>query len=64
MLCAIDVDGAAPLSSGCNGDSGGPLYSGPPTAPGSHGVVSWGGLRCGADHLPSVFTDVAASARS
>ena len=29
MLCAIDADGRAPLSSGCNGDSGGPLYTGP-----------------------------------
>jgi Trypsin len=28
MLCAIDVDGQEPLSSGCNGDSGGPLYTG------------------------------------
>jgi Trypsin len=58
MLCATDVDGRAPLSSGCNGDSGGPLYAGPDTAPTVYGVVSWGGLRCGADHLPSVFADV------
>jgi Trypsin len=59
MLCAIDVDGLAPLSSGCNGDSGGPLYAGTPQAPLLLGVVSWGGSRCGADHLPSVFADVA-----
>jgi secreted trypsin-like serine protease len=57
MLCAIDVDGQAPLSSGCNGDSGGPLYTGTPAAPVMLGLVSWGGSRCGADHLPSVFTD-------
>jgi trypsin len=59
MLCAIDADGLAPLSSGCNGDSGGPLYAGTPAAPVLLGVVSWGGSRCGADHLPSVFADVA-----
>jgi hypothetical protein len=59
MLCAIDVDGKAPLSSGCNGDSGGPLYTGSPAAPAVLGVVSFGGSRCGADHLPSVLADVA-----
>jgi secreted trypsin-like serine protease len=59
MLCAVDVDGRAPLSSGCNGDSGGPLYTGAAAAPVLLGVVSWGGSRCGADHLPSVFADVA-----
>jgi hypothetical protein len=58
MLCAIDIDGKAPLSSGCNGDSGGPLYAGSPSAPVLLGVVSYGGSRCGADHLPSVFADV------
>jgi hypothetical protein len=58
MVCGIDADGLAPLSSGCNGDSGGPLYSGPRAAPVVHGVVSFGGLRCGADRLPSVFTEV------
>jgi secreted trypsin-like serine protease len=59
MLCAIDVDGRAPLSSGCNGDSGGPLYTGTPAAPVVLGIVSWGGSKCGADHLPSVFADAA-----
>jgi secreted trypsin-like serine protease len=59
MLCAIDADGRAPLSSGCNGDSGGPLYTGTPEAPVVLGLVSWGGSRCGADHLPSVFADAA-----
>jgi secreted trypsin-like serine protease len=59
MLCAIDVDGRAPLSSGCNGDSGGPLYTGTPAAPVVLGIVSWGGAKCGADHLPSVFADAA-----
>jgi secreted trypsin-like serine protease len=59
MLCAIDVDGRAPLSSGCDGDSGGPLYTGTPAAPVVLGFVSWGGSRCGADHLPSVFADAA-----
>jgi secreted trypsin-like serine protease len=59
MLCAIDVDGLEPLSSGCNGDSGGPLYTGPSAAPVLLGVVSWGSTRCGADHTPSVFADVA-----
>ena len=59
MVCAIDPDGRQPLSSGCGGDSGGPLVAGPNTAPVLLGVVSWGGDRCGADHLPSVFADVA-----
>ena len=58
MLCAIDPDGRKPLSSGCNGDSGGPLSTGPDTAPRILGVVSYGGLKCGADHLPSVFAEV------
>jgi hypothetical protein len=58
MLCAIDPDGTPPLASGCNGDSGGPLYTGPSTASRILGVVSYGGLRCGADHLPSVFAEV------
>ena len=31
----------------------------PAGAPVQLGVVSWGGDRCGADHLPSVFADVA-----
>lgn len=59
MLCGIDPDGRAPLSSGCNGDSGGPFWSGTKEAPVVHGVVSFGGLRCGADRLPSVFAEVA-----
>jgi Trypsin len=59
MLCAIDVDGLEPLSSGCNGDSGGPLYAGTAAAPVLLGLVSWGGTRCGADHTPSVFAEVA-----
>lgn len=58
MLCATDPDGRKPLASGCNGDSGGPLYTGPDSAPRILGVVSFGGLKCGADHLPSVFTEV------
>jgi hypothetical protein len=58
MVCGIDIDGRSPLSSGCNGDSGGPLYSGTRATPVVHGVVSFGGLRCGADRLPSVFTEV------
>lgn len=58
MRCAIDADGRAPLYSGCFGDSGGPLFTGPLGAPVQLGVVSWGGDRCGADHLPSVFADV------
>jgi hypothetical protein len=58
MLCGIDADGRAPLSSGCNGDSGGPFYTGPESAPRILGVVSYGGLKCGADHLPSVFAEV------
>jgi hypothetical protein len=57
MLCATDVDGLEPLSSGCFGDSGGPLWTGTPEAPIQLGVVSWGG-NCGADHRPSVFADV------
>jgi hypothetical protein len=58
MLCAIDIDGRKPLASGCNGDSGGPLFTGTASAPRVIGVVSYGGLRCGADHLPSVFAEV------
>jgi hypothetical protein len=58
MRCAIDPDGKEPLSSGCNGDSGGPLVAGLDSAPVLLGVVSWGGDKCGADHLPSVFADV------
>jgi hypothetical protein len=56
MLC--DPDGLAPLSSGCNGDSGGPCVAGGNEAPVLLDVVSWGGDRCGADHLPSVFAEV------
>ena len=52
MLCAIDVNGRTPLSSGCNGDSGGPLYAEGPVL---LGIVSWGSVKCGADHTPSVF---------
>jgi secreted trypsin-like serine protease len=59
MLCGIDADGKEPLYSGCNGDSGGPFYAGSPTTPVVYGVVSFGGRRCGADHLPSVFAEVA-----
>jgi secreted trypsin-like serine protease len=59
MRCSIDADGRAPLYSGCFGDSGGPLWTGSATAPVQLGVVSWGGDGCGADHLPSVFADVA-----
>jgi secreted trypsin-like serine protease len=57
MRCSIAADGQEPLYSGCNGDSGGPLWTGT-TAPVQLGV-SWGGDRGGADHLPSVFADVA-----
>jgi secreted trypsin-like serine protease len=56
MLCAIDVDGRATLSSGCKGDSGGPLYAGTTQAPVLLGIVSC--ARCGADRLPLVFADV------
>jgi secreted trypsin-like serine protease len=59
MLCAVDVDGLAPLSSDCNGDSGGPLYAGTAATPIVLGVASWSGAGCGADHLPSVFADIA-----
>jgi hypothetical protein len=58
MRCSIDADGREPLFSGCNGDSGGPLWTGSAAAPVQLGVVSWGGDRCGANHLPSVFADV------
>ena len=58
MICAIDPNGRAPLSSGCNGDSGGPLMAGTYDAPRVLGVVSFGGNGCGADHLPSVFAEV------
>jgi len=40
MICAIDPDGRAPLSSGCNGDSGGPLMAGTYDAPRVLGVVT------------------------
>jgi hypothetical protein len=58
MICAIDPDGRAPLSSGCSGDSGGPLMAGSYSAPRVLGVVSFGGNGCGRDHLPSVFAEV------
>ena len=58
MICAIDPNGRAPLSSGCNGDSGGPLMAGTYDAPRVLGVVSFGGSGCGKDHLPSVFAEV------
>ena len=45
MRCSIDADGMAPLYSGCKGDSGGPLWTRPATAPVQLGVVSWGGNR-------------------
>jgi hypothetical protein len=64
MVCAIDVDGKSSLSSGCNGDSGGPLYTGSDAAPALIGVVSFGGSRCGADLLPSVFAEVRPTGRS
>ena len=59
MVCSIDVNGRRPLSSACVGDSGGPLYAGSHAAPVLYGVVSYGGDRCGADRLPSVFAEVA-----
>jgi hypothetical protein len=59
MVCAIDIDGKPPLSSGCNGDSGGPVYGGTLAAPVLVGIVSWGGERCGADHLPTVSAEAA-----
>ena len=58
MVCSIDVNGRRPLSSACVGDSGGPLYTGNHVAPVLIGIVSFGGSRCGADRLPSVFTQV------
>src|SRR5262249_7231683 len=58
MRCAIDPDGKEPLASGCNGDSGGPVLVWTNAAPVLLGVVSWGGDKCGADHLPSVSADV------
>ena len=58
MICAIDPDGRAPLSSGRNGDSGGPLMAGTYDALRVLGVVSYGGGGCGKDHLPSVFAEV------
>jgi hypothetical protein len=54
MLCAVDVNGRAPLSSACNGDSGGAMYAGSHARPVLLGVTSWVGPGCGTDHLPSV----------
>jgi hypothetical protein len=59
MICAIDADGRAPLSSGCNGDSGSAVFGGTVAEPTLVGMVSWGGDKCGADHLPSVSTEIA-----
>ena len=59
MLCSIDLNGRPPLSSACVGDSGGPLYSGSHAQPVLVGIVSFGGDRCGADRLPSVFAEAA-----
>lgn len=42
----------------CNGDSGGPIYSGNGTVV---GIVSFGLQRCAMDGIPSVFADVAAN---
>jgi hypothetical protein len=58
MFCTTDIDGLPPISSACFGDSGGPLYSGNEVAPVLHGIVSWGGARCGADRLPTVYASV------
>ena len=58
MVCSLDFNGRRPLSSACVGDSGGPLYSGSHAQPVLVGIVSFGGDRCGADRLPSVFTEV------
>jgi hypothetical protein len=54
MLCAVDVNGRRPLSSACNGDSGGAMYAGSHARPTLLGVTSWVGPGCGTDHLPTV----------
>ncbi len=59
MLCAVDVDGRAPLSSACNGDSGGAMFAGSRRAPVLFGVTSWVGPGCGTDGLPTVGAEVA-----
>ncbi len=58
MECAVDPDGTAPLAAACDGDDGGPLFSGPANAPVIHGLVSsWSEAR-GQDGKPTVYTDV------
>jgi hypothetical protein len=56
-VCATDVDGRAPRSSVCAGDSGGPMIGGTLARPVLLGIISWTGPRCGADRLPSVAMD-------
>jgi hypothetical protein len=53
-VCAIDVDGRAPLDSVCAGDSGGPIVAGTLKRPVLVAIISWTGERCGADRLPTV----------
>ena len=55
MICAIDPDGRAPLSSGCNGDSGGPLMVRDATGAWRLvGIVSFG-IGCARPGLPTNF---------
>ncbi|XP_070150766.1 transmembrane protease serine 9-like [Polyergus mexicanus] len=45
--------------SACSGDSGGPLVQFENNTPIQIGIVSWGVLPCGVNHVPSVYTRVA-----
>ena len=57
MLIAKGTESADPVTDGCRGDSGGPLYD-----PGSRsvvGITSWG-YGCGMSRYPGVYTRVSA----
>jgi secreted trypsin-like serine protease len=47
------------LTSPCKGDSGGPLVADTPGGPRIVGIVSFGGIACGARRFPAVYTRVA-----
>ena len=58
MLWAIDADGRLALSSGCHGDSGGPVYSGTDRRPRLLGVISWAAPVAAPITCPSVSAEV------
>lgn len=65
MICALGKKvkrfGPRIHSSACSGDSGGPLVADAPTGPKAIGTVSFGGIFCGLDSAPSVYSRVSDS---